>query len=335
METLRDALERIGIGRSKPFSMRADLQSFPPSLRQLIAATQNPGGWRQVSDIARDQSWTDEVQGVAHDGANWLFSCNARQTKPGHRDKALYAFPAVSQLKDGDWAHELVYWRDVPTPVAATESDHHWGQLTAFAGQVFVSHFFEDDKPRDGKNVVVFDNEGGALKLNRWVRIGGVKGSDGRTGVPEFQAINPWDGQLYTCFGGDEMVPEFFIHDIASGLWTNRVLKLQGLLPCNVQGACFSGNGHLFVAVDRRFYFPLDGVHKYIFCYSALNGQLLSTIPVVAEQDGQELEGVCVAAVSWPDGRQAQVHAVLLENHDVALDNMFFKSFCADVPTAV
>ncbi len=336
METLRDALERIGIDRSQPFSITKDLQSFPPSIRQIIAATHDPGGWRQVNEVSRDELWTDEVQGVAYDGAHWLFSCNANQSKPGARDKALYTFPAVSKLKDGEWSNELVYWRDVPTDIGVTshESDHHWGQLTAFSGQIFVSHFWQDDKPVPGKSVVVFDNNNGALTLNRWIHLTEATASDGTKQIPEFQAINPWDGNLYCSFGGDDPVHELFIYDMQGSLLP-KTFKFQGVLPSNIQGACFSENGHLFVAVDRRYFFGADGAYKHILCYSALNGHFLSNISVLAALDGQELEGICVAAATWPDGRQAQVHAVLLENHDVAKDNLFFKSFCADVPSAV
>lgn len=334
METLRDALERIGIDRNAPFSIRDDLQSFPPSLRQLMAATQNPGEWRQVNEVSRDQVWTDEVQGVAHDGEHWIFCCNANQGKPGTRDKALYHFPNGSTLKDGGWSHELVFWRDVPSPIAAKESNHHWGQPAFFNGQVFISHFWQDADPVAGHHVVVLDNNGGAPTLNRWIELLPIT-SGGRTDRPEFQAINPWDGQLYSSFGGGDLVSEFFIHDMADGKWTGKSFKFQEPLPCNIQGACFSGNGHLFVVVDQYYNYPPDDANKFIFCYSALNGKFLSSIAVLAELSYQELEGICVAHASWPDGRQAQVHAVLLENHDVAKDNLFFKSFCADVPSAV
>jgi hypothetical protein len=50
---------------------------------------------------------------------------------------------------------------------------------------------------------------------------------------------------------------------------------------------------------------------------------------VLAEElmPDQELEGICYADVGFSDGRRAQIHAVLLENPDIALDNIFFKSF--------
>jgi predicted transglutaminase-like cysteine proteinase len=52
-------------------------------------------------------------------------------------------------------------------------------------------------------------------------------------------------------------------------------------------------------------------------------------ISVLAEAGlpDQELEGLCYASVTTADGQAAQIHAVLLENRDAALDNIFFKSF--------
>jgi len=49
----------------------------------------------------------------------------------------------------------------------------------------------------------------------------------------------------------------------------------------------------------------------------------------------QELEGICFANVSVPGGQGAQIHAVLLENRNVALDNIFFKSFASARPAIV
>jgi len=49
----------------------------------------------------------------------------------------------------------------------------------------------------------------------------------------------------------------------------------------------------------------------------------------------QELEGICFANVSVPGGQGAQIHAVLLENRNVALDSVFFKSFASARPAIV
>jgi hypothetical protein len=99
MVSYRDSLTKIGISRETPVSYKG-FSSRPQSLRQAIRSMDAPqeGTWQQVSDIPRDESWTDEVQGVAWDGENWIFSCNANQKKPGAKDKAIYVFKAGSNI---------------------------------------------------------------------------------------------------------------------------------------------------------------------------------------------------------------------------------------------
>src|SRR5262249_12042823 len=118
---------KIGISKTD-FVSYQKFFSKPASLRTAIAAMDAPGAqhWSQVSDIHRDEDWTDEVQGVAWDGSHWIFSANANQAKPGHNDKAIYAFKGGGNLRDGTWVSMLKY-KDVPHPVSGTtESDDHW-----------------------------------------------------------------------------------------------------------------------------------------------------------------------------------------------------------------
>jgi hypothetical protein len=351
MISLRQYLPRIGIYLDMPFSYRS-FYSRPNSLRQAIRWMDAPQNWAQVSDVFRDDFWTDEVQGVAWDGANWIFSCNANQKKPGANDKALYVFQGGQPLGDDNWLCRLAY-KDVPQPSPAThaEGDDHWGQLTWYNGFLYVSHFWGEGPGKGRTNVVVFRDSGGVLAYDRWVQLKPVQPSEGGGWFyPEFQGINPWDGLFYTCRGGPNP-REFYLHEPEFGRWKDkRVLKFAGGenqaihvaedsaslvvdLPSDVQGACFSPNGHIYVACDARL--RANTNCKAIACFSALNGHLMGIIPVLAEDNGQELEGICHGNVSWADGRVAQVHAILLENRDVALDNIFLKSFAADRPEVV
>lgn len=338
MISLREHLPNIGIHPSTLVSYRKSFASRPVSLREAIRSMNFPQQWQQVSDISRDKFWTDEVQGVGWDGSNWIFSCNANQEKPSVNDKSIYVFPGNSKLKDNGWICRIAY-KDIPHPIAGLkESDDHWGQVTCYNGFVYVSHFWKEGPKKSQTNVVVFKNNGGILQYHNWIALEPVTSSDDRTGYPEFQAINPWDGKFYSCLGGGN-VPEFFVHNPDSGLWEEkRTFRLNGLLPQKVQGACFSANGHLYVAVDARIT-GWEYTYKWIFYYSALNGAFLGKIPVLAKDTGmvddqavQELEGLCYGAVSWDDGRKAQIHVVLLDNRRVALDDIFFKSFSADIP---
>jgi hypothetical protein len=193
-----------------------------------------------------------------------------------------------------------------------------------------VSHWWKGGPKKGHANVVVFKSNGGHLSFHDWIELDRPRSPDGRKEMAEFQAIHPRNGMFYTCFGGGT-INEFFVHN-SQGNFTNETLKLDPPVS-RVQGACFSPNGHLYIATNE----PLPGNLDYqtIWYYSALNGHRLGVIPVLAE-DGlsedyespdQELEGICFANIGFGDGRKAQIHAVLLENRPAALDNIFFKSF--------
>jgi hypothetical protein len=335
MLSYRENLAKIGITSEDSVSYKS-FYSKPQSLRAAILSMQAPASqdWSQVSDISEDQYWTDEVQGVAWDGANWIFSTNANQKKPDVEDKAIYVFKGGTKLKDGNWMSRLKY-KDVPHPISGLkESDHHWGQLVYYNGFVYVSHFWSGGPKPGQTNVVVFKNNNGFLEFHQWIELEmPTSPTDHQQKPAEFQAINPWDGMLYTCFGSGPIY-EFFIHDIKSGQYTGITLKFN-VPVARVQGACFSQNGHLYIATNE--YFSGDSKYQTIWYYSALNGYRLGVIPVLAEEGfpDQELEGICYANVSSSDGKIAQIHAVLLENPGGALDNIFFKSFSSSKPDIV
>jgi hypothetical protein len=69
--SMRGGLKKIGepkLGKASP-AFPSGFCSAPRSLRQAVRSMDAPGpqDWAQVSDIFRDDSWTDEVQGVAWD----------------------------------------------------------------------------------------------------------------------------------------------------------------------------------------------------------------------------------------------------------------------------
>jgi hypothetical protein len=336
MLSYRAHLAKIGIPAGAAVSYKA-FYSRPKSLRVAMRSMNAPAteSWTQVSDIFRDDFWTDEVQGVAWNGSHWIFSANANQSKPGHEDKAIYVFAGGATLGDGNWTTRIKY-KDVPHPIAGLhESDDHWGQVTYYQGRIYVSHWWAGG-PISGASVVVFKCSGGSLSFERWIALDRPKSQvDGRQERAEFQAINPWDGMFYTCFGGGD-IHEFFKHDPETGKFTGEALRLKTPIT-QVQGACFSPNGHLYIASNSTM--PGDDEYQTIWYYSALNGHRFGVIPVLAEErmPEQELEGLCHATVQVPGGAAAQIHAVLLENPwgEAALDNIFFKSFATTTPDDV
>jgi len=329
----------MNIGEPKPGkaipAFPSQFCSAPRSLRQAIRAMDAPASqdWSQVSDIYRNDSWTEEVQGVAWDEAHWIFSTNANQSKPSALDKAIYVFKGGISFGDDKWL-SMVKYKDVPHPISGTQGDDHWGQVCCYEGFVYVSHFWADGPEKDHSNVVVFKNNDGFLHYYRWIMLDQIDSKK-----VEFQAINPWDGLLYTCFGSGD-VKEFYAHD-SDGHYTGRSIQFD-IPVTQVQGACFSPNGHLYIATNETL--PGDFRHQTIWYYSALNGHRLGVIPVLAEQtiklgdkiiQIQELEGICFGEVSFSDGKRAQIHAILLENSLISLDNIFFKSFSSAKPSLV
>ena len=335
MISFRAQLAKIGVAADIPVSYRK-FYSRPNSLRAAMRSMDAPASqdWQEVSDIFRDDFWTDEIQGVAWNGTHWIFSSNANQSKPDAEDKAIYVFEGGKPLDDDEWTDRVKY-KNVPHPVSGTvESDDHWGQVTYYEGYVYVSHFWSGGPKEGVANVVVFKSAGGALTYDRWIELDFPKSpTDGRQQKAEFQGINPWDGLFYTCFGGGT-IDEFFKHDPGTGKFTGETLTLSPPAT-KVQGACFSPNGHLYIASNETL--PGDDRYQTIPYYSALNGHRFGIIAVLAEEGmpDQELEGICHASVTVGSGKSAQIHAVLLENPDVSLDNIFFKSFSSTKPQFV
>ena len=318
MLSYRKNLTKIGISRKERVSYLG-FTSRPKSLRAAIRSMEAPasGDWKQVSDIFRDDDWTDEVQGVAWNGTHWIFVADAHQNKPGSEDKAIYVFSGGRPLGDDKWVNRLRLI-DIPHPIRSKESDSHWGQLTYHDGFVYVSHFWVKGPKKDVCSAVVFKSNGGSLSFDRWVEL------ENPTREPrvEFQTINPWDGLLYS-----QLNNICYLHDPYTGKFTGKTLKLQKAIP-HTQGACFSANGHLYLSSNKTH--PAKGKkYQTIWYFSALNGHYFGVIPVLAEEEfpDQELEGVCYADLKLGNGQRGQIHTVLLENPLTALDNIFLKSF--------
>lgn len=315
MISYKESLAKIGI-TSGPVSYLS-FYSRPKSLRQAIRSMDAPRreDWQQVSDIHIDENWTEECQGVAWDGVHWIFSSNGSGGL-GSNPKGLYIFNGGTPFKDDNIVRTI--------DLRKILNVDHIGQLCFYEGSLYISHL-----ANNYTSIIVFKDNNGSLEYSKEIILEKVTSpTTGFTDKVEFQAINPWDGMAYTCFGNPEMdYYELFIHDLNSGKWTGRTLQLTSPnAPIGrVQGAFFSSNGHLYVACDRRWLEDLD--YKEIRYFSALNGHYLGDMPLTAEEDDQELEGICYAEVQWQDGRRAQVHAVLLENRNLAKDNIYFKSF--------
>jgi hypothetical protein len=374
MVSLREKLLNIGVSRDTPVSFMGKLPvqpgechpgnfaSRPRSMRAAIRSMDAPQNWQKVNEVFRDELWTDEVQGVACDGSFWIFSANAdsdsETTKPNSMPKGIYSFPLTSELYDFQEYFHVPYVT-VPHLIGGLKQHQsHYGQLCYYDGFVYVSHYYHTGSEANQGKVLVFKDSAGLLEYDRWIVLSPAQPPDwggGANVYPEFQAmISGWDGCLYAGHGGPN-TGAFYAFDMDGKWQEGKTLRFSGGkgkgiimdfsnpgapvmaivdLPSNVQGACFSPNGHVYVACDVQLF--SNTRYKAIAYFSALNGYLMGIIPVLAEGGGLELEGLCYADTSL-----GQIHVVLLENPDclglgqVAVDNIFFKSFAADRPELV
>jgi hypothetical protein len=363
MTSYREHLERIGVARTTPHSYRNDFVWKPRSLRAAIRSMSAPrtDDWVPAAREARLKTteWTNQCQDVAFDGEHWIFSANSSR-----RPKAIFTFRYGLNLLDMNLDEALLdkhvdqtitlhgefnpfmLTNDSRVNVSAATNAfkdgkvyEHIGQIAAHGGFLYVSHA----RFATGKSeVLVFRKVAGRYTPERVIEFKQIRSSfddsgkyvgfeKGRLGMVEFQTVNPWDGMLYTSFGGGT-IREFFIHEPNKGEWTGRSLAidppLQGTADLHpVQGACFSDNGHLYVSSNTH---P-DGNADFqsIHYYSALNGHELGVIRVPGKKkDRQELEGLC-----WTPGR---IHVVLLDIFPVTeSDDVFFKTFTARDPSLV
>jgi hypothetical protein len=318
----RKALEQIGITAATV--SYNDFYCRPKSLAQAMDAMQLAGEFQQVSDIYLDEDWTDEVQGCATDGAHWFFTSN--------NPRKLYVFNAGQPLHDGNIVRSFPFVTvAVPGGDVGSVKDAHIGQFELFESKFYVSYF-----DAHGTYVIILDRE----PVDDTVHITydrqfllevPTSPTNGRREPVQFLCVMPWDRTFLTCFGSG-IIDVLFIHDLATGKWTGRVIRLQTPIMNDwVQGGAFSPYGHLFLTTsepDGDTTGSLNtGDYNYIRVISPLNGRELTRIPVLAEDSGQELEGCCFQPVSFPDGRTAVLHVVLLDNEPFARDNLYFKSF--------
>lgn len=342
MVSYRGALAQIGEPKQASCSYRDDFTSRPASLQAVIGAMTDPqpGAWTQHSEQFVDEHWTEECQWVTWDGARWVFSSNGTSVmvdssgigshipNPGFftnaSPKALYRFAGGNPLRDEhiqEAAQLSGHPKDHLGPIEYRDDIIYCALDPHTGGRGVLKVGVQPGQPMSRSSS--FHLLGSALK----------PGPDG-TSVPvqpSFTAINPWDGCLYCC--EFDNADRMYLYDPGSFEWTGRTLQL-GAVANRVQGGCFSDNGHLYLACDEGV--QIGGKRRHLIkAYSALNGHFYGQATVLAQEDNQELQGVCFARVFATDGTPVPIHVVLLENHGATKDNIFFKHFTAPDPRAV
>lgn len=310
MISLRENLTKIGIPPGTRFSYR-DLWLPPPSLRALIRSLDAPSAWSEtIPGHELDEDWTEEVQGCAWGHNRWFFT--------SYDPPRLYVFDGSTFSKIKSWNLEAV------PPAPRPGSNPHFGHIILNGDEIYIDHFFQDDNEgNEGGQVLVLAGDGATVSFSPspWIKLENVDGQ--RVGL---LAINFDQQYMITC-NGNINISEVYLHHM-DGTFTSRRMSLNPPITDDgyAQGGIWSPNNHLYIASGKR---GIGHDYQYIYCYSPLNGALLGTIAVAAFASRQELEGICYAEVIR-GGQPVQIHAVLLENEDIATDDIFHKSFSAD-----
>ncbi|MGH9989313.1 MAG: hypothetical protein ACREAS_02650, partial [Nitrososphaera sp.] len=295
--SLRENLSKIG--EPKPGTTTIHIPSgfhtAPKSLKAMIHSMNSPKmeSWAaKCEDHQADSRWTFECQGITTDGKYW-YAVNNNNHKPGAM--GIFRF----NIDYGD----LKYRRWPSNP------NNHVGPPSYFDKKIYVPV-----ETGDAPLVWILDTELTTLDL---AALRGTELSGQHKKMP-WCAINPWNGLLYSSrFGGgeDDPVPVSEVHcyDPAKSFDFKKSLKLQSLPISEVQGGCFSSNGHLY----------LTSGDEHIHGYSVLNGSYLGSFHVPSDWTGaEEMEGIAIGNIPCKDTDvHVPVHVLVLDNDHPRTDS--------------
>ncbi|MBI5533959.1 MAG: hypothetical protein HY898_14655 [Deltaproteobacteria bacterium] len=326
----------VGIGNDGVFVATNTGGSFSPCVPP--AAVDGPQCWRSIARDTYDKNWTDEVQGVACDQSHWFFSTNSRQLKLGSTPQGIYVFKVGPKL---DNQVASIAFKDLPKTFNKRD-DEHWGQISYAEDRLYVAYYCYIAENEKRTAVAVFAWDGKQLAFERWILLEPI--SDGTsTYYPEFQCISPASDLLYSCKGGPNP-GVFHAHDPSTGkvvlgkeirFTGGEGLGLHGNgaqvdIPSEVQGACISPNGHVYMTCNVWIGDDALG-KKPVACFSRSTGKLIGMIPIdcPGDFDTHELEGLCYAIV--PCGTSSStLQVVVLRNQTVEFDDLMFEELSAD-----
>ena len=317
--SMRASLQKIGEPRpGKPIpAFPSGFYSAPRSLRAALRATNLPQmeGWANTHTREFDEGqWRNECNGLTTDGQAWYLASN----NPDFRGIHKYSLNFSQFLGK------------VELPLPSSEPPPHVGDIDYFNGIIYVP-ISTPDPPKVweiDRNLVtqrITDLPAESVQYLGWC------------------AINPWNGYLYTAQGGDGVV-SVRAYDPNNGYQRKQASDIHlGGDPVNeIQGGCFSSNGHLYLTSDK-FVGNHNGT-KDIRAYSALNGEYLGRCPVDYDHEdwdwyepdagAEELEGIAICHLVHPGGDSTYVHVVILDN-DAGPDDVYMKRFAVPNPDAL
>jgi hypothetical protein len=312
----RKALAKIGEpgADGKIPAFPSEFATAPSSLGQALAAMEdpNPHQWTLPVEENIDEDWTQNCQGVARGGGHWFFSSNGSWFGFGDvTPRAIFKFKGLDQVG-------MLEVHDYEA--------NHLGAIDFDDGLVYAALEGSPQSPH-GKAVYIVDD---SLTFSQIIPLLGEDGGAPPQPDMPWCAIHPWNGLLYSS--AFDNAAKVYAYEMADDGWRHKPaedIPLQRVVD-NVQGGCFSPGGHLYLASDKY----VAGKHKGVYVYSVLNGAFRGIIYVLAEEDSQELEGLCFAQVTI-SGHTVQLHVVLLDQIKLEKDDIFFKHYSAPDPNRV
>jgi outer membrane protein assembly factor BamB len=298
MISLRSSLEKIGEpepnGTFKPIP--SGFHSFPPSLRAAVNAMNPPlmEDWTFVNlDNYNNREWTEECQGIVTDGSFWYVVSNNKIKR------AVYKFSLDFIL----------------IKVAVSQMNYHIGHPALGNGKIYIPM----EPPDEGDNSRVWVLDTDLTSFGTYDM--GYNSERDPPGKMPWCAINPWNLYLYSSVSsGVDLVSAYDPNDFTF----KGILKIGDEKVNEVQGGCFSNNGHLYLTSD-------DSVD--IRGYSALNGKFLGSFPLDYGH-GDEIEGLGLGHINHPPGISSFVHVVILDNEGTE-DDVFINHFTLPDPSVL
>jgi hypothetical protein len=312
--SFREALGKIGEpGQDGLFpAFRSGFSDAPASLREAMRAMEDPlpASWSLPEEENIDEDWTQNCQGVAVGGGFWFMPSNGSWFGVGDvTPRAIFKFHGS----------ELVGTFEVPDSDAS-----HLGDLEYVDGELFAALEGSPHSPH-GPAVLMVDESFTFSQIQPL--LGESGGVPPHTDMP-WCAIHPWNGLLYSSsFDNVTTVRAYEPADDGFRHVPSRDIPLSKALE-RVQGGAFSPRGHLYLSSDTY----VSGKYKGVHVFSILNGAYRGWIRVLADEDTQELEGLCFSPMSI-SGHHVDLHVVLLDTIDLEKDDIFFKHYAAPDPS--
>ncbi|MCP3100272.1 hypothetical protein LZ198_15485 [Myxococcus sp. K15C18031901] len=247
--------------------------------------------------------YTDNLQGVTHDAANWYMT----------NTTTLYKMPVGRNLAQGGYASIS---SGIPAQLSAY---NHLGDLSYHAGRLYVP--IEGSTP----GVAVFDTN---LTYIAHATLPGAADA-------AWCAVNPVDGKLYTSNFNDSVIRRYKIVWLGS---TNPTVPLkvafewEASLPIRdingtpvslsrLQGGEFSPKGNLYLVSDV--------VGRGVIGVDVRTGRIQVELPVNFTGGEEELEGITIWDLDSgiAPGISGQIHVQMIDNDFWNQDDFYFKHY--------